>query len=165
VEVEVGGGVLEGNGVCVGISVDTGCVMEGVKIDNVGVSVAALEGRLQASMARTRVSTNKKLRDFIAILLYFCSILPNEHITDNRPFGVIYLLFFLRSSPRKFSILRMNLYSGGPNRNAIRINMKNSSLQPIAITGSQASVLMRSATHPLKNFLFMDYFSIGILIP
>ena len=64
--------------------------MDGVKITNVGVSVAALDGRLHASMARTRANTNKKLRDFIAILLYFCPILPNDQVTGNRPFGLSY---------------------------------------------------------------------------
>jgi hypothetical protein len=72
--------------------------MEGVNMANVGVSVAALDGRLQASIAKTMASTNKKLRDFIAILLYFCSILPNDPITGNRPFGVFSLLFFFLSS-------------------------------------------------------------------
>jgi hypothetical protein len=62
--------------------------MDGVKIANVGVSVTVLDGRLHASMASTRANTNKKLRDFIAILLYFCPILPNDQVTGNRPFGL-----------------------------------------------------------------------------
>jgi len=166
VDVDEGGGVLDGKSVCVGVSVDMGCVTEGVINANVGVSVAALDGKLHASIAKTRASTNKKLWNFIAFLLYFCSILLNDHITDNRPFGVFYLLFFFfRSFLRKFSTLRMNLYRGGPNRNAMRINTKNNSRQPIAMTGSHASVLIKSANNPLKIFLFMDYFSIGILIP
>ena len=99
---EVAGGVLDGNAVCDGISVDTGCVIDGVKIDNVGVWVAAaLEGKLQASMAKTRANTNKKLRDFMAVLLYFCSILPNAPDNDNRPFGVFCLSFFLSLIPSK----------------------------------------------------------------
>jgi hypothetical protein len=101
VEVEVGGAVLDGNGVWLEISVEAGCVMDGVKIDNVGVWVAALEGKLHASMAKTRANTNKKLRDFIAVLLYFCSILPNAPDNDNRPFGVFCLLFFLSLIPSK----------------------------------------------------------------
>jgi hypothetical protein len=67
--VDVGGGILEGTGVCVGALVDKGCVMEGVMMDNVGVAVAALEGKLQASIARKRVKTDIKVRDFIASLL------------------------------------------------------------------------------------------------
>lgn len=59
----------------------------------------------------------------------------------------------------------MNLYNGGPNRNDIRINMKNISFHPMAMTGSQASVLIKSASKPSRNLLFMDYFNIGILIP
>lgn len=85
---DVGGGVLEGNSVCVGAFVAKACVTDGVKMVRVGVSVAALDGRLQASMAKTRANTNKKLRDFIAILLYFCPILPNDQVTGNRPFGL-----------------------------------------------------------------------------
>jgi len=67
--VEVGGGILEGTGVCVGAFVGKGCVTDGVMMDSVGVAVAALDGRLQASMDKTRASTNRKLRDFIALLL------------------------------------------------------------------------------------------------
>ena len=81
---------MEGNRVCVGAFVGKGCVTDGVKMVRVGVSVAALVGRLQASIAKTSANTNKKLRDFIAILLCFCSILPNEHVTGNRPFGFLY---------------------------------------------------------------------------
>ena len=99
--VEVAGAGLDGNNVEVGISVEAGCVMDGVNIDNVGVWVAALEGKLHASMAETRASTNKKLRDFIAVLLYFDSILPNEHANGNRLFGVLYLIFFLSLVPSK----------------------------------------------------------------
>ena len=65
----MGGGVSEGNTVSVGITVDTGSVIAGVRIDNVGVWVAVLDGRLQASIAKTRAITNKELRDFIALLL------------------------------------------------------------------------------------------------
>ena len=61
--------MLGGRAVCVGIFVDPGCVTAGVNIDNVGVCVAALEGRLQASIAKTSTIPNKELRDFIAILL------------------------------------------------------------------------------------------------
>jgi len=72
VEVIVGGGVLDGMGVCVGVSVDNGCVAEGVSTASVGVSVfGTLDGRLQADMARTTViaSINNELRGFIASLL------------------------------------------------------------------------------------------------
>jgi hypothetical protein len=69
VVVDVAGGVLDGNSVWVGTFVDSDSVTDGVKIVSVGVSVAALDGRLHASIARTRANTNKKLRDFIAILL------------------------------------------------------------------------------------------------
>jgi len=102
VVVDVGGGVLDGSNVCVGMSVDAGWVIDGVNIAKVGVSVAALEGRLQASIAKTRASTNKKLRDFIAFLLYFCSILLNEPVAGNRPFGVFRLLFLSFIPPKVF---------------------------------------------------------------
>lgn len=89
VVVEVGGGVLDGNNVRVGIAVDTGCVIDGVKMAKVGVWVAALEGRLHASMAKTRANTNKVLRDFIASPL-FCFILLNDQAACNRPFGLFF---------------------------------------------------------------------------
>ena len=60
---------MEGTSVCVGAPVGKGCVMEGVMRNNVGVAVATLEGRLQASIDKTRASTNRKLRDFITLLL------------------------------------------------------------------------------------------------
>jgi hypothetical protein len=70
VEVVVAGGVFEGKGVCVGVSVDRGCVDDGVITDSVGVSVTdVLEGRLQASMAKTRTNVANKLRDFMVFLL------------------------------------------------------------------------------------------------
>ena len=59
----------------------------------------------------------------------------------------------------------MNLYSGGPSKVAITRNRNKNSSHPTAITGRQASVLIRSANNPLKKFLFMNYFNIGILIP
>ena len=59
----------------------------------------------------------------------------------------------------------MNLYIGGPNNIAAKMNTKNISFHPIAMTGSQAMMLIRMTNDPIKNFLFMDYFSIGILIP
>ena len=71
----------------------------------------------------------------------------------------------LSSCFRNFSTLRINLYSGGPNNIPTKIITKNISFHPIAMTGSQAIILVRIATNPSKNFLFMDYFSIGILIP
>jgi hypothetical protein len=111
--VEVAGAVLDGSGVWVGISVEAGCVIDGVITDSVGVSVAAFAGRLHASIARTRASTNKKLRDFIAVLLYFSSILLNEYAACNRPFGLFlnkeaerfafHFFVFLISSPGRVS--------------------------------------------------------------
>ena len=80
--------------------------MDGVIMDNVGVSGDALEGRLHASIAKTRASTNKKFRDFIAFLLEFCSILPNEHVADNRPFG-----FFLVKANRADTLHSARFYS------------------------------------------------------
>lgn len=62
-------------------------------------------------------------------------------------------------------MLRINLYNGGPNNIPTKINTKNISFHPIAMTGSQAIVLIRMADNPIKNFLLMDYFNIGILIP
>jgi hypothetical protein len=46
----------------------------------------------------------------------------------------------------------MNLYNGGPNKIATKINTKNISFHPIAMTGSQAVVLIRMASNPIKNF-------------
>jgi hypothetical protein len=66
VDVVVGGGVLEGRAVCDGASVGEACVTEGVIASAVGVSVGRLDGRLQASIARIRITMNKKLRDVIA---------------------------------------------------------------------------------------------------
>jgi hypothetical protein len=66
----VGGGVLVGKEVWVGITVGGDCVDDGVSRDNVGVSVGRLEGRLQASRARTRASVDNKLLDFIPSLLF-----------------------------------------------------------------------------------------------
>ena len=69
VKVVVGGGVLDGSGVCVCATVGGTVVEEGVMGDTVGVSVGTLDGRLQASIARTRARVDNKLRDFIASLL------------------------------------------------------------------------------------------------
>src|SRR5512140_1255234 len=62
VEVEVGGGVLEGIGVSVGVLVDGDRVAEGVISDKVGGAVGALEGRLQAE--RTKRNTNSDNKNF-----------------------------------------------------------------------------------------------------
>jgi hypothetical protein len=70
VEVGAGGGVFVGNEVCVGRAVGGDGVDDGVSSDNVGVSVGILEGKLQASRARTRASIDTKLRDFIPSLLF-----------------------------------------------------------------------------------------------
>jgi hypothetical protein len=54
VELNVGGGVFVAKGVCVGNSVGGGGVLDG-NTTTVGVSVAGmLDGRLQASIAKTR---------------------------------------------------------------------------------------------------------------
>jgi hypothetical protein len=66
VDVNVGGGVLLGRGVCVGRSVATGCVTVEEGNPVMWVSVAwILDGRLQASIARTSISTGNKVRGFI----------------------------------------------------------------------------------------------------
>ena len=69
VEVLGGGGVFEGGRVSVGTAVVGAAVNEGVMATAVGVSVGTLDGKLQASIARTRASVDNKLRDFIASLL------------------------------------------------------------------------------------------------
>jgi hypothetical protein len=51
--------------------------------DNVGVSVGRLEGRLQASIAKTRTRVDTKLRDFIASLLWVVSIILCMNLTDS----------------------------------------------------------------------------------
>jgi hypothetical protein len=48
----------------------------------VGVSVGKVDGRLQASIARTRASMDNKLRDFITILLWVVSIILCRNPTD-----------------------------------------------------------------------------------
>ena len=61
----VGGGVLVGGGVSVGKFVGGICVKVG-EIAMVGVSVTGtLDGRLQASMAKTSTRTGNKVRAFI----------------------------------------------------------------------------------------------------
>jgi hypothetical protein len=67
VDVNVGGGVFVGNGVCVGRLVGSGCVTvaEG-SICNVGVGVAGiLDGKLHASIAKTSTRLESKIRGFI----------------------------------------------------------------------------------------------------
>jgi len=89
VKVNVGGGVLVGNGVCVGKSVgsDRVTVAEG-SASSVGVSVpGAFDGKLQASMAKTSTSAGNKIRGFIISPL-LKSILHGHDTTDNRPFGL-----------------------------------------------------------------------------
>ena len=69
VEVVVGGGVSDGWGVCVAVEVARNSVAVGLTV-TVGVSVTgALDGRLQADMAKTRTNRNNKLRGFIVLLL------------------------------------------------------------------------------------------------
>jgi hypothetical protein len=86
VEVSVGGGVSVGSGVCVGVSVEGACVSVGVNGGSVGVAVAAPEGRLQASIAKIRISIGIKVRDFIAlsfistIILYRCPEADNSSL-------------------------------------------------------------------------------------
>ena len=70
-EVAGGGEVFVGSGVSVGVPVGSDSVGERVTVV-VGVSVTeTFDGRLQASMARTRANVDNKLRDFIAFLLLF----------------------------------------------------------------------------------------------
>jgi hypothetical protein len=75
VKVAVGGGVFDGRDVRVGAIVEVACVTEGVMRANVGVAVGTFEGRLQASIARTRASMDNGLRDFITSLLWVVSII------------------------------------------------------------------------------------------
>jgi hypothetical protein len=82
VEVNVGGGVLDGGSVNVGTVVDIAWVDEGVIAGAVGVSVGKVDGRLQASIARTRPRVDNKLRDFIAFLLWVVSIILCRNPTD-----------------------------------------------------------------------------------
>src|SRR6266540_4226598 len=73
VEVNVGGGALVGSGVCVGKSVGSGCVTvaEGSTC-SVGVSVGErLDGRLQASIAKTSTRAGIKVRAFIISPLHY----------------------------------------------------------------------------------------------
>ena len=70
VEVSVGGAVFVGKGVSVGVSAGKGSVADGVTTA-VGVSViGAFDGRLQAASAKTRVSTNNRLRNISVSLLF-----------------------------------------------------------------------------------------------
>ena len=69
VEVNVAGGVLDGGSVSVGAVVEIACVDDGVMAGAVGVSVGRVDGRLQASIARTRTSMDNGLRDFMTVLL------------------------------------------------------------------------------------------------
>jgi hypothetical protein len=90
VEVLGGGGVLEGGRVSVGAAVMGAAVDDGVMAAAVGVSVATLEGKLQASIARTRTSVDNKLWDFITSLLWVVSIiLCRNPIHGNSTTGAI----------------------------------------------------------------------------
>jgi len=51
----------------------------------------------------------------------------------------------------------MNLYSGGPSKKAITTNSNKNSSHPIAITGRQASIPNKSASKPIKKFLFITH--------
>jgi len=82
VDVVVGGGVLDGGTVCEGIGVPGTAVEEGVMATTVGVSVGKVDGKLQASRARTRASVDHKLRDFIAFLLWVVSIILCRNLID-----------------------------------------------------------------------------------
>ena len=82
VEVALGGGVLDGKSVCVGIAVERASVDEGMMTAAVGVSVGKLDGRLQASIARTRASVDNKLRNFITSLLWVVYIILCRNLTD-----------------------------------------------------------------------------------
>jgi hypothetical protein len=71
VDVDVGGGVLVDKGVCVGTSVGGGGVLDG-NTTTVGVSVAAtFDGRLQASIAKTRAMIVNDIWDFIVAPFFF----------------------------------------------------------------------------------------------
>ena len=89
VDVNVGGGVLVGGGVCVGRSVGRGCVtVTDAEACSVGVSVTGIvDGKLQASIAKTSTSTGNKDRGFIVSPL-ISVILHGHDTTDNRPFGL-----------------------------------------------------------------------------
>ena len=67
VKVKVGSDVLVGRGVWVGVSVDKGCVADGIAVGpSVGVSVTdTLDGKLQACMIKTRMRVTVKNFDFI----------------------------------------------------------------------------------------------------
>jgi hypothetical protein len=69
VEVIGGGDVLDGTEVWVDVEVAKASVADGVStIAKVGVSVpGAFDGRLQADIARTRMNTNNKRRNFIML--------------------------------------------------------------------------------------------------
>jgi hypothetical protein len=75
VDVFVGGGVLEGGNVSDGTAVVGAAVAAGVVAAAVGVSVGMVDGRLQASSARTRASVDNKLRNFITSLLWVMPII------------------------------------------------------------------------------------------
>jgi hypothetical protein len=77
VEVSGGGEVFVGMGVCVGVPVGSDSVGDSVTTV-VGVSVTdTLDGRLQASMAKTSASVANKLREFILspLLLHLSMIM------------------------------------------------------------------------------------------
>jgi hypothetical protein len=81
VEVVVGGAVLDGKGVCAGVSVYRNSVGEAVA--EMGVSVTgALDGRLQADRAKKSIKMDNKLRNFIALLLRVLSIILCRNLAD-----------------------------------------------------------------------------------
>jgi hypothetical protein len=82
VEVVVGGGVFDGGGVCVAVAVEGTDVDEGVMETAVGVSVGIVDGRLQASRAKTRASVDRVLRDFMTSLLWVVPIILCRNLVD-----------------------------------------------------------------------------------
>jgi hypothetical protein len=82
VDVVVGGGVFEGTGVWVGALVGKACVTEGVTTV-VGVSVwGVFDGKLQADMAKIRVNTNNKFRNFIKLSFCWLPIILCRNLAD-----------------------------------------------------------------------------------
>jgi hypothetical protein len=84
VKVAVGGGVFDGKGVIVGVSVNGASVADGVMSDSVGVCVGTPEGRLQADRAKIRTVTDIKARDFISLSFWFIILYKNPE-DDNSP--------------------------------------------------------------------------------
>ena len=72
------------------------------------------------------------------------------------------LLCYLSLSLLERSNLRMNLYTGGPNKNAARMIISNISLHPMAKTGWQASILDHKMNMPVICFFLIISISSSI---